>query len=147
MKNKRLYLAGLILLILSGVVLYAFSEYNRKTTATTEIRADFDIASSVLMNEFMRNESESDARYRNKTLIVRGLIKNIEKEKTDPVTLVLGDTTGNISIRCSMESMEASQAVALQKGNPVAVKGVFAGFNADELLGSDVILIRCVLER
>jgi hypothetical protein len=43
-----------------------------------------------------------------------------------------------------MDSASVKQAVNLQAGTNVIVKGVCTGFNADELVGSDVVLNRCV---
>jgi hypothetical protein len=45
-----------------------------------------------------------------------------------------------------MDSVHNNEAAILQKGTHATMKGICTGFNKDELLGSDVILIRCVVD-
>ena len=61
-------------------------------------------------------------------------------------SVVLGDTASMSSVRCSIDSVHSNEAAAVKKGSIIAVKGICTGFNADELLGSDVILVRSVVD-
>jgi hypothetical protein len=44
-----------------------------------------------------------------------------------------------------MDSIHNKEAADVKRGIHIAMKGICTGFNADELLGSDVILVRCVV--
>ena len=59
---------------------------------------------------------------------------------------MLGDTASMSSVRCSIDSVHSSEATKVQQGSIIAVKGICSGFNADEMLGSDVILVRSVVD-
>jgi hypothetical protein len=62
-------------------------------------------------------------------------------------TLALGDEGSMSSVRCSVDSLYTADAAALSTGKTVKVKGVCSGFTADELLGSDVTLVRCAITK
>ena len=50
------------------------------------------------------------------------------------------------SVRCSIDSVHNIEAAAVKKGNNVSEKGICSGFSSDELLGSDVVLVRSVID-
>ena len=81
-----------------------------------------------------------------KIIAVNGYVKEIEKNDQGYYTVVLGDTARVSSVRCSMDAKHINEITGLKKGIAVTLKGACTGFNADELLGSDVILNRCVVE-
>ena len=51
------------------------------------------------------------------------------------------------SVRFSMDSIHNAQAASLVKGTKAVLKGICTGYNADEMLGSDLILNRAVIEK
>lgn len=50
------------------------------------------------------------------------------------------------SVRCSIDSIHSNEAAVIQPGSLIAVKGICSGYNADEMLGSDVILVRSAVD-
>jgi beta-glucosidase-like glycosyl hydrolase len=74
------------------------------------------------------------------------MVKDLLKDDRGFYSIVLGDTASMSSVRCSIDSVHSGEAAAIQKGNTIAVKGICSGFNADEMLGSDVILVRSVVD-
>ena len=74
------------------------------------------------------------------------MLKEIVKDDKGFYSLALGDTSSMSSVRCSIDSVHSKEAAAVKKGSTIAVKGICSGFNADDMLGSDVILVRSVID-
>ena len=51
------------------------------------------------------------------------------------------------SVRFSMDSLHNEKAATLVKGQTAVLKGICTGYNADEMLGSDLILNRAVIDK
>ena len=75
---------------------------------------------------------------------MNGIIKGIEKEGNE-ATIILGDTSSMSSVRCSMDTTNTANIASHKEGQLIKITGACTGFNKDELLGSDVILNRCVI--
>jgi len=71
----------------------------------------------------------------------------VEKNGNGFYTVILGEEFLMSSVRCSMDSLHQMDVASLTTGTLVTMKGNCSGFNRDELLGSDVILNRCVIEK
>lgn len=80
-------------------------------------------------------------------LKVDGLVKDLIKDDKGYYSVVLGDTASMSSVRFSMDSIHNAQAATLVKGSKAVLKGICTGYNADEMLGSDLILNRAVIEK
>ncbi|MBL7745091.1 MAG: hypothetical protein JNN00_16575 [Chitinophagaceae bacterium] len=145
-KRKRILLIlGVLLVAAAGIGGYIYKEYNRTHEDTADIKPDYSVAATDLITEFESNEAGSNKKYWDKVLEASGTVKDIAKDERGFYSVILGDTTSMSSVRCSMDSLHNKEASSLQKGNTVTMKGICTGFNADELLGSDVILVRCLV--
>jgi len=148
MKRKKIlrYIVLPLLLILTAAAIYIYKEYNRTHKDTAKLKADYAVTATGLLKEFTDNEQLSNKKYWDKVLRVEGTIKDLIKDDKGFYSIVLGDTGSMSSVRCSVDSNHSAEAVSLQRGSMIAVKGICTGFNADELLGSDVILVRSVVD-
>jgi len=148
MKRKKIirYIVIPLLLVLGGVALYVYKEYNRTHKDTAKLKPDFTVTATALLKEFETSEQSSNKKYWDKVLRVEGMVKELTRDDNGFYAIVLGDTASMSSVRCSMDSLHGAEAARLQKGSQVAVKGICSGFNADELLGADVILVRSVVD-
>ncbi|MBO9199220.1 MULTISPECIES: OB-fold protein [Niastella] len=142
--NKKRIIIGGILLVIVLVAVYGWYQYTRTVQGLTNVRADFSVNATELINEFVSSEDAANKKYLNKILAVKGMVKNVEAAQ---YTIVLGDTSDMSSVRCVLDSSANTTAGALQKGALITIKGAITGFNKDEtgLLGSDVQLNRCVI--
>ncbi|HQU57379.1 MAG TPA: hypothetical protein PLG88_08105 [Chitinophagaceae bacterium] len=145
MKKKKIIILSIVILALSGG-LYAYMEFNRKVKDLSRVRADVKFKSGELIQEFEKDEKAANALYLDKIISVQGQLKAIEKDLANNYSLVLGDAASMSSVRCSMDADHQEDIQHLKEGVYVSVKGACTGFNADELLGSDVILNRCVIQ-
>jgi len=148
MKRKKIIRYGLLLLflVIASGAFYVYREYNRTHKDTTKLRPDYTLPATSLIREFETNETVSNKKYWDKVLRVEGTVKEVIRDEKGFYSIVLGDTSELSSVRCSVDSLHHAEAGVLQKGMSVAIKGICSGFNADELLGSDVILVRSVVD-
>ena len=144
MKKKKIVLL-IIAFSLIGGGWYAYSEFNRKVKDLSKVRADIELNSVDLISFFERNESVANVNYLDKIIAVKGRVRTIEKNEAGHYSVILGDESSMSSVRCSMDSSHLGGIVDVPEGAVVTIKGACTGFNSNELLGSDVILNRCVL--
>ena len=149
MKRKKIVVYIIILLIIMTTAggLYFYKEYNRKNEDTFRLKADYRVTADSIIKEFETNESSAGKKYSDKIIVANGIVKDIIKDDRGFYAVMLGDETSMSSVKCSMDSIHHVEAARLQKGVYTSIKGVCAGFNADELLGSDVVLVRCVIDK
>lgn len=149
MKRKKiiLWVIALILIAGAGGGYYAYKEYNRKQKDTADLKADFTASAVALLEEFQKDEKAANTKYNGKVLKVDGLVKDLIRDDKGLYTVVLGDTASMSSVRFSMDSIHNAAAASLQKGGKTTLKGICTGYNADEMLGSDLILNRAVIEK
>jgi len=145
-KNILRYIVLPILLIGAAAAIYIYKEYNRKHKDTAKVKPDYSITATGLIKEFEANEAASNTKYLDKVIRVEGLVKELARDEKGFYSIILGDTASMSSVRCSIDSVHAAGAAAVKQGSAIAVKGICSGFNADEMLGSDVILVRAVVD-
>jgi hypothetical protein len=145
MSKKRIIIGGIVVVILV-VAAYAWYQYNRTVQGLHDVRADYSVNATALINEFVSNEDSANKKYQNRILAVKGMVKNIEPGE-GAGTIVLGDTSDMSGVRCVLDSTAHAKTASLQRGTLITIKGAITGFSKDEtgLLGSDVQLNRCVI--
>lgn len=144
-KKIRMALAILALAVLCGGW-YAYHEFTRKVKDLKYVKASVRLEAPELIRAFEQDEAGSNSRYLDKIIAVQGVVRSVETSERNHITVVLGAANNLSSVRCSMDSSHQSELAPLTAGSPVTLKGACAGFNSDELLGSDVLLNRCVTE-
>ena len=143
--NKRLIWMLIILSVGLGAWL-GIREYNRTNKDISNVKADVKILATDLIVEYETSDSLANKKYLGKVIETSGNIKDLKKDDAGYYTVVLGDTTGMSSVRCSMDSVHQADAALLTPGTSATVRGYCTGFNKDDMgLGSDVILNRCVI--
>ena len=147
MKRKKVigYILLAVLLLSAVFAAYIYKEYNRTHEDTAAIRPDYSLTAVSLLKEFEMDEPASNKKYWDKVILVDGMVKNLAKDDRGRYSIILGDTASMSSVRCSMDSIHNNEVATVKKGNRLAMKGICTGFNADEMLGSDVILVRCAV--
>lgn len=145
MKKKRIILSIIVFAVIGGGW-YAYREYNRKVKDLSNVKAAVQFNATELIAAFEKDETKSNALYLDKIVAVQGVVKMVEKSDIGHYSVILGEQGSMSSVRCSMDSVYQHKAAALVSGTFIKIKGACTGFNTDELLGSDVILNRCVIE-
>ena len=140
---KRIVLILLVIVILAGGW-YAYKAYTGKVKSLTEVKSDVSIKANELIAAFEKDTATANKQFMGKIIEVTGNVKSVEKEE-GAATVSLGESGTMSSVRCSMDTTFIRQAANIQEGSTVTVKGACTGFISEELLGSDVILNRCIL--
>ena len=148
MTSKSLLLIVMVILAITAGV-YTCKEFNRKNPDLTRVKPAYTVSASDLIREFAQNDSSANKKYLGKIVTVKGLIKKINNDDDGYYTLVLGDSSEPASVFCAMDTLHGKDAANLKPVSSVSVKGYFIGYEKDEtgLLGSDVKLNRCVIEK
>jgi hypothetical protein len=144
-RKAILYTFAILFLIGSGVAFYGYKEFYRKHEDIADAKSAFQRTAVQLISEFKTDEVASNSKFLGKVLTVSGLVKAIDNS-TGLYIISLGDTSDMASVRCSLDSLHSKEAIEVRVGSQIAIKGYCSGFNADELLGSDVILSRCAID-
>lgn len=144
-KIKRIIFFS-VAIILVTVGLYAFSEYNRKVKDLSKVKADVEVSAADILAEYEKDETASNQLYLDKVIAVKGTVKSLEKNDKGHYAVVLGNENAMASVRCSMDSVHQKQVEDIVTGSVVTIKGACTGFNSNDLLGSDLILNRCVIQ-
>ncbi|MCU7547990.1 OB-fold putative lipoprotein [Chitinophagaceae bacterium LB-8] len=140
---KRIVLILLVIIILA-VGWYAYRAYTGKVKSLTEVKTDVKINAKELIAAFEKDSAAANKQYLGKVMEVTGNVKSVEKEEGS-ATVSLGESGAMSSVRCSMDTTYVQEAANIQEGNSITVKGACTGFMSEELLGSDVILNRCIV--
>jgi hypothetical protein len=148
MKKKKIIRIVLVslLVIVAFCGIYIYKEYNRKLPKTENLSAHYDITATQLIKEFEENEVLANKKYLDKVLSLKGTIQNKETSGNGFVVSIKDDAAASSSVRCSIDSAYAPDIAGITDGTKITIKGICTGFNKDELLGSDVIMVRCLVE-
>ena len=125
---------------------YGYMEYTSGSKDLQYTKADHIFIAKDLITEFEGNEKAANEKFINKVIAVNGSVKDVIEDGDNFYTVMLGDATSTSSVSCSMDANHQSAASLLQLRRNVIIKGICTGYNADDLLGSDVILNRCIIE-
>jgi hypothetical protein len=145
-KKKIIYrLIFIAVLVVIGIGLYAYKEYNRKNVDIADTKPAYVMSEMELIKEFSQDQNTSNKKYLGKLMELSGNIKKIDTDENGFHTIILGSSINMNSVRCSIDSSFNKAAHDLTVGTPITIKGICTGYNADDLgLGSDVILNRSI---
>jgi ATP-dependent protease HslVU (ClpYQ) peptidase subunit len=151
MKKRNTIILILFLLMAVAAVFIAFTLFDKNVKHLSSSKADLITTATDLIKKFETDEVAANKEYLGGKLdfiiTVSGTVKEIIKDETGTCTVVLGDSTTRSSVRCTMDSLQNTQASSLKTGSDVSIKGAITGFMKDDLgIGSDVVLNRCVIE-
>lgn len=143
--KKKIFISLAIIAIAAG--LYGYREYTRKNKNLSYVKANFKIQVNALIKEFEENEKMANKKFIDKIIAVSGTIKDVIKDDKGYYSIVLGGDENMSTVRCTMNTIDQGEVGLLKTGSEIMIKGACTGFNADDLLGSDIILNRCVIQK
>jgi hypothetical protein len=148
MKRKiiTLYIIPALLVATGGTIWYVTREYKRVHKETAFLEPDYILTAPGIIKEFEADKESSGKKYWDKVILVEGMVKEVIRDEGGHYSISLGDTSSVSAVRCSMDTTQDMAVNLVKQGGYISVKGICAGFNSDELLGSDVILVRCIIE-
>lgn len=140
--KNRITLASIVLMLSFLAIGYAVKEFNRTVVDTEELEPDAVFSAKDLIQSFESNWLENDSLYQEKILQVEGEVISVNQANGDLI-LSLGIPNANTSIVCTLSNTQAN--TPFKKSTMVVLKGVYVGYNTDELLGNDIVLKKCII--
>jgi hypothetical protein len=113
-------------------------------TARNEAPVQVDVV--TLASAYKNNPIRADAAYRNKTVVVKGIVTDINRNITGNPFVTLSALLGmpeDITVNCYFAKENESQVTGLSKGDTVTIKGVCTGLQ----LNVNVEITECELQR
>jgi hypothetical protein len=137
-QTRTILLLVLALALLGGAI--GFYMYNKPQPDVADAVPVFILPAMDVNREFIANDSVAGAKYMGQILQINGTIADIQADSVHGIILTLDDPM--VGVRCSMDKklVPLSDQSKLEKGKPVEVKGICAGF--DHIFG--VVMNRCV---
>jgi len=107
-------------------------------SATEKVKADFTVNAADLIKEFLLNDTATNKKYLDKTLVVNGNASAVEILGDSTSTIRFADSTGSYAI-FSLEKSELPQVKNIKTGDLVSLKGVCSGSIFSDILGTTSI--------
>lgn len=132
-KNKGLIVVFSVLLMGSVVFLMIINKPHRKA----EDEKGIAVNAAALVQAYQQNEATANTTYLNKTLVVKGMLKEMGKNQEGQPTALFESSDPMSSVFCTMRDKD----VSLTPGKEVTIKGFCSGYT------SDVLLTDCILSK
>lgn len=133
--KKKILIAALVFLVVGGGVGYYF--FNKKATKSVTAKADFELTSEALLNEYGTNEEASNKKYNGKILQLNGVIASFDTSKVEKdgkteerISVILaGNDDGGATFLFEPEF--AKDLAGLKEGDKATLKGICTGYLGD----------------
>jgi hypothetical protein len=131
---KKILIVLAVLLVAGLAVGYYL--WNKPHENMERSKPNFTIEAAQLFAEYNADQTAADAKYLDKTVEVRGVVKEVTKEEGS-VKIIL-ETGSDFSVLCTLDALSKHPRTDFPVGEKVTFKGKCTGFNLD------VQLERCV---
>ena len=128
MKNKRLFIAVLIVALMAAAAYYAYYLYNKPVQSLAKEKPDITITAAKLAADYEANEQAADSLYLGKVIQVRGMVTGI-LVSADETKINLETGSPMNMIICSIE--KGKPIGNAKTGEEVTIKGLCSGFLGD----------------
>jgi hypothetical protein len=145
--KKIIIIAVVVLVILgAGVGLYL---KNKKVEGLENTMPSYTISATQLFEEFAKDETAALNKFRNKILLVEGIIQDTKPVNDSVASILLrADDSGLGTIKCGLGKEYANAVKTINIEETVKIKGVCSGVSKVEDFGitiMDIELSRCVI--
>jgi len=128
---KKFLITGLLLAaIAAGIYWYVATE---KFSDTKDRKAAYTVNALDFIQEFEKNESEANKKYKDKIITVNGRISEIEAADTT-MNIKIMDTAGKSFIIFAFQEQHISEPKTVKVGDTVSIKGSFSAGIFSEIL-------------
>ena len=105
---------------------------------TDKVKADYSVQASALIREFAANDTAANKKYREKILLVDGVVSQMEMQADSTVNIKFVDTSKHF-INISLDKKDYEKTKGLKPGDLVSVKGSCSGSSYSMILDSTSI--------
>ena len=137
-------LPKIIWLLIGPVLAYGGYKFGEKQVmsetfkTTDKVKADYTIGANDLIREFMSDDTTTNKKYLDKTMVINGNASAIDVLADSTSTIRFADSTGSYVI-FSLEKNQLDKVKNIKPGDPVSLKGVCSGSIFSEILGTTSI--------
>jgi len=127
--KKWIIIISAILLIIAAILYYVFiyaAQYKRNVNDEKAI----EVSAVELVYAYNNNESDANAKYLNKALLIEGLIKEVGQNQEGKTTITIDGANDFSAVFCTLK--EVNTTVEVNK--KVSIKGVCIGFTSDVVI-------------
>ena len=140
MKRKHIILL-IVLAVIAAGAFYGYSEYNRKNVDVAAEKPEFVVNVSAFIKDFEQDSAKASKKYIDKTVLVQGQVKSVDTAGV----ISLANAGEMSSVQCMMDKRHSLDYSTIKEGSTVSIQGKCNGYQADELLGTDVKMNFCVI--
>lgn len=133
-KNKQKYLFLFIVLLFAGLsLLWIF----RSANTIQFKKASFELSATKILDDFLQNEEQANLKYIGKTLVINGLIREIDNTQN---VIFLQTNDDFIRVSCSMTSKQKIKIDSTIFNHHVRIKGECSGMLIDLNLNNCILI-------
>jgi hypothetical protein len=138
---KRRVIILVVVAVVAVAALIAYKEFNRKNPRLDSVKPDLSVGAASMCADFAADANVAGQKYIGKVVQIKG--RPTEWDMDNKV-IVFADSLTQISIRCSLDTAVMGNNLTTSDSR-ISVTGFCTGFNEDELIGSDIILTRTII--
>ncbi|MBS1902485.1 MAG: hypothetical protein JSS75_02120 [Bacteroidetes bacterium] len=145
---KRIWKILIVVVVLGAIGAgYGYYQFSRPNKDLATARPDVTVTASDLVNAYSADETAATAKYaaRDKVILVRGVLKSIERDSAGTASLVLDGGMPTSVVSCQLAQAHIGDAQWVHAGDSVSVIGSCSGF--ENLIDVRVVMTRCAVER
>ena len=139
MRRTLKYVLFAIAFVILATSLFVFKEYNRKPADLTNEKPQKKITAAALIAAFKNDEENANKIFLGKTLIITGLITEINNEQDTLLNIFLGEKNSIEKVSCIMDMRRKDSFEKLKPGQQISIIGFCTGYL------QDVEMNRCVI--
>lgn len=132
LSKKNVIIISIALLVVIGFFIAKSVVFRESKVSVGTEKADIEIDAASLVKSFELNETEANAKYLNKIILVEGVVDNIASG-TDGITVYLKQPGSSSGVLCSFGKDVLSQN-KISTGETLKIKGVCGGYLMDVIL-------------
>lgn len=115
--------SGLIFASIAALVFYAYLHAGTNKSAPEPVKsADISITAKALAGEYDRNEARADAKFKGKTLQVKGVVDSITKDVADNTVIILKGNNQFLGVHATIREDYEKAAIDLEQGQVITVQ-------------------------
>ena len=133
--KKYLFSIGFLGLIGASIALYL---YNKPHKNIKNSKTDFTMEAEQLFSEFEENEADSNTKYLDKLIEVKGIVREMNSDDEGNVNVFLKTENELSGVICQLDNLTSHEKTKFNPGESVAFKGICTG------MLMDVVMVRCV---
>lgn len=142
---KKIKIVSILILVLAVCGFIFYKIINKNEEGLDSVTADYTMSCDSIYQEFKSNKETASQKFLGKTIILSGVVNNIEKIENN-VNVVYKVNSGEAVVSCTLDSLNAPKLKTAQ-GEKLVLKGEYVGYE-DDLMFVEIPEIkfnRCVI--